>query len=72
MLKFAKISTRLYSIVAVCVAGGIFLDKYLETLSVVNLSYTMVANDLVLYSLPLSEHIVTGFKAKLDLEVHRR
>ncbi len=53
--------------------GGIFMDDYHETPTEVTLNYTMVANDLVLYKLGLSENTsVKGFKAKIDIEIHRR
>ncbi len=49
------------------------MDNFQSSGSEVKLDYTIVADDLVLYSYELPEHTsVSGFKHKIDVEINRR
>ncbi len=49
------------------------MDDFQSMGSEVKLGYTIVADDLVLYSYELPKHSsVSGFKSKIDVAINRR
>jgi len=52
--------------------GGIFLDKFEESNSSVDISYTLQADDLALYKLRFGNASKDTNISKVEVDVHRR